>query len=98
MSEDKSPDEIFEEILERANGKVRADSTRLMDLNHASIMASREIINKLRDFRDRYFDIIENLIMAHGIACKEISDLYGDQILSEQGLVEATEEEPEEEQ
>ena len=78
----------FEEIMEKANTKLQAESTRLMDAHHEAIQHSRKVILELRGLQARYEDIIDNIVIAHSIAAKEFADLYGDVIVAELGGVE----------
>lgn len=94
MPEDSPADqEAFEEILKAANATIRGEATALMDMNHESIKHMREMNNSLRDFKDRYCDIIDNIILAHAGAAKELAELYGDLIMAEQGIREISDEE-----
>lgn len=85
-------DARFQEILGDANGTIQSAVTELMDANHETIQHSRRVIQELRSFANRYDEIVENLIMAHAIAAKEISDLYGDMLLKEHGVEEVIDE------
>lgn len=85
-------DNRFQEIFGTANGTIQSAVTELMDANHETIQHSRRVIQELRSFANRYDEIVENLIMAHAIAAKEISDLYGDMLLKENGVEEVTDE------
>lgn len=89
-AEDRAEEDAkrFEEIMAKANDKIRAESSALMDVHHESIQHSRRIVQELRDFQARYEDIMTNIVIAHSIAAKEIADLYGDVIVAELGGVE----------
>lgn len=88
MDEDIDP---FQEILDQINPQIRGASNALMESNHKTIMHSRRVVQQLRAFQDRYSDIIDDLIVAHIQAAKQISELYGDMILAENGMVEVEE-------
>lgn len=95
-TEDEENEKKFNEIIDKANAKLSESSTRLMDIHHDSIQFLRETIRVLRTFNERYDEIIENIIIAHSIAAKEVADLYGDVLAGELGLIEVTDDSGEE--
>lgn len=82
----KVSEDPFKEILEKANIKLSEHTDELMDLNHGSIQGIRNAVFMLRDFANRYEAIIDRLMLVLSIAAKDIADLYGDQILAENGV------------
>lgn len=95
---DKSPDEIFDEIVKETNILIRAETTKIMDIHHETIQHSRRVVHELREFQARYEDAIDTMIYAHADAAKRTADLYGDALVGELGgVVEEEVEEPEEE-
>lgn len=97
---EKTPEEIFNEIVQTTNFLIREETTKIMDIHHETIQHSRRVVHELREFQARYEDAIDLMIMAHADAAKRTADLYGDAIVGELGGVVEEEleyEEPEEE-
>lgn len=95
MTDDEFEEELTA-LIGEVNMKIGRDVGTLMDLNHRSMLHSRRVIMELKKFQNRYDDIIDDLVLCHANAMKQISDMYGDMLLREQGM-EATDDSDEEE-
>lgn len=86
MSKRKAVDKIQHQIADRANKQIAVLMDELLERNHNAVLGARQSIKLFIEFRDRINEIIDNLIVVHGMALKDLTEVYGDIILAEHGV------------